>query len=649
MLLKTNTITSCTYTSSGDYSTYTKNKAWDGNSATYWVSTTNTSPKWVAVTLPSRKKILHYGIKIKDIGTTYTIAKNAPKTWQFQVKIGLDWVTMDTVSNYTGFVNNVESIFTLNELEGSTNYGRPIAGSEYRLYVWEQNGTTNTVMITDINLYDDIDYVNCEGGIVFSSGVQMGSQESVFSDTFSNYWLSTAVAPSTDLWIRVDLPKRTAFPNGYGITSYGITVATWLPNLAGTEPISWVLQASGTTTYGWENIHTVTNFDYTKFEDYKEIKFLVDKKIYATNFRLLIISTNIRVVNDIPLYGTKQVSLCGITLYEQKNYGNLTGVDTMYINGLPKNVIRWIPETKLTYTTLQVIKRVGTSETVIGSYPYADRLLRTFCIDSGSTITTTTTTAAPISTTTTTANINIDITYYIKLVGCVDGQTHESVRFAPSRVISKTTVGSNYNYVIKNEKIQPSGGVGYAVFIGNNNNILFGISSGSTENISSVISQEILLTKKVVAETITITSPISIPISLASPNKRYPTVQGDGTTIEYKYGDPRSDTWEIDGYMTVVYLWGFNAPFFTGNENYISVRRVYDFSSTYAPTVPNDNEAYDANNPNVTWTYDPITRQWTTDDYGDGSGGGGCSIGLATIDVHGNLVYECLVQANKIN
>ena len=423
MIQKTNTVASCTYTSSGDYSTYTKNKAFDGNSTTYWVSLSTTSPKTIGITFPSVKKMEYYGIKIKDTAN-YSIEENAPVSWTLQVLEGGSWYTIHEVVDYSGFVSNVESLFPIPALSTHKNY---------QLVITKQKGLSNQVMITEIILYADMDKIDTSINAVYSSSGDFSAiykKDYVFDNFVTqNQWVSSS---SSTKWIQVDLTKGV-FPTtlGYRVTRYGILPGNVIEYLD-RAPKSWILE--GYVGGAWVKLDEVTGFDSEDFADDTEEQFIVGNPKFATKYRLTITETN----------GAPVVSLRAFTLYEQPNFGNLVGVGNAIVSGIPKPLICWMPETQLTYTTLQVIRKVYSNETVIATFPYADRMKVKSFIDS----------------TYTNNGQTYPAKYWIKLLGCSDGQTHESIRIEPSRIVSTPTFnGTDYIYTVSSPILYSIGGI----------------------------------------------------------------------------------------------------------------------------------------------------------------------------------------------
>jgi hypothetical protein len=130
-------------TRSGIYTSgYEGWQAFDGTTATLWLSNSYTSSVWVGYEFGGglSKTVTSYELKYANGSCCQ---QRGPKNWQLQGSNGSTWVTVDTVSGQTGWYSNPHRTFTV---------ASPGSYKKYRLLVTADNYNNATSPITVVSI-----------------------------------------------------------------------------------------------------------------------------------------------------------------------------------------------------------------------------------------------------------------------------------------------------------------------------------------------------------------------------------------------------------------------------------------------------------------------------------------------------------------
>jgi hypothetical protein len=152
------------------------NAAWfafDRNTGTFWLSTTNSG--WLSYNFPTGRIIKRYGF------FSHSSNNNNPRTWTFEgSNNGSTWVVLDTQTN---FVTGVSTFFSFDISANTTSY------TYYRINITTtQGGVGNAIVIPELEMSE---VTNLYGGIVAGGGF-----------TFANGGNLTCSAPTNSVFNR---------------------------------------------------------------------------------------------------------------------------------------------------------------------------------------------------------------------------------------------------------------------------------------------------------------------------------------------------------------------------------------------------------------------------------------------------------------
>jgi len=304
--MTSNTAPSGTVSSSGVYSaTYQPWQAFDGTTNTIWLSNMYTSAVWVDYEWGggAYKLVNSYQLKYANGSCC---EQRGPKNWTLQGWNGSSWVTVDTVSNQTGWYSNPTRTYTADN---------PGDYSKYRLNVTADNYNNATYPITLVSIAELQFYgqdaaalvpamtsSTLPSGTVTRSGVYSSSYEAwqAFDGTTSTIWLSNMYTSS--VWVGYEWGGGAL----KAANSYQIKYA----NGSCCEqrgPKNWTLQ--GWNGSAWVTVDSVTN--QTGWYSNSIRSFSVDSPGCYTKYRLNIAADN---YND-PTYPITLVSIAEIQLY----------------------------------------------------------------------------------------------------------------------------------------------------------------------------------------------------------------------------------------------------------------------------------------------------------------------------------------------
>lgn len=215
-------------------STYAAWKAFDGDSTTWWSSTS----------AGASTCNLNYTFIIPQVIDKYTVTSTtttntAPKTWKFQGRIGSTWTDLDTQASVTGWGSKETKTYTFTN---TTAYW------EYRINITANNGGTYTEITT-------MEMMATIAGHVIVPAVDLQTEILASQSRVSSLNLQTEVRisdvkiPSLNLQIEVITTTPTSrfkIWDGSAYTAYPLK--RW-------DGSSWVDVSSGQKWYdgGWQS------------------------------------------------------------------------------------------------------------------------------------------------------------------------------------------------------------------------------------------------------------------------------------------------------------------------------------------------------------------------------------------------------------
>ena len=130
-------------TSSGLYSSgYEAWRVFDGSTASLWLSNSNTSSVWIAYTWGggTAKTVTSYDLRYNNGSCC---EQRGPKNWTLQGWNGSSWITVDTVTNQTGWYSNFFRTYAVDS---------PGSYTAYRLFITADNYNNVTYPITLVSI-----------------------------------------------------------------------------------------------------------------------------------------------------------------------------------------------------------------------------------------------------------------------------------------------------------------------------------------------------------------------------------------------------------------------------------------------------------------------------------------------------------------
>ncbi|HEU4328161.1 MAG TPA: hypothetical protein VFS21_33805 [Roseiflexaceae bacterium] len=296
-------------TQSGTYGAgYEGWKAFDNSTSTIWLSNMNTSSVSIGYEWGGgiTKTVTSYEIKYANGSCC---EQRAPKNWTLQGWNGSSWLTVDTVTNQTGWYSYPNRTYAVDS---------PGSYARYRLFVTADNYNNPTypitlVSIAELQLFGPNSGANAlvppmtgnttPSGLVTQSGIYGSGYEGwkAFDNSTSTLWLSNMNTSS--VWV--------GYEWGGGITK---TVTSYEIKYANGSccqqrgPKNWTLQ--GWNGSSWVTVDTVTN--QTGWYSNPNRTFTVDTPGSYTRYRLFITADNYNnVTYPITLVSIAELQLFG--------------------------------------------------------------------------------------------------------------------------------------------------------------------------------------------------------------------------------------------------------------------------------------------------------------------------------------------------
>ncbi len=304
--MSSNTSPSGIVTRSGVYSSsYEGWKAFDGTTSTLWLSNMYTSSVWVGYEWGggTAKQVSSYEIKYANGSCC---EQRGPKNWTLQGWNGAAWITVDTVTNQSGWYANPIRTYTVDTPGNYTKYRLHVTADNYNnptypitlvsIASFQLYGATSTAQVPTMSSN------TTPSGSVTRSGVYSSSYEAwqAFDATTATLWLSNMYTPS--VWIGYEWGGGSARV----VTAYEIKYA----NGSCCEqrgPKNWTLQ--GWNGAAWVNVDTVTNQSGWYSNPIRN--FMVDSPGCYTHYRLNVTADNY----NNPSYPITLVSIATLQLY----------------------------------------------------------------------------------------------------------------------------------------------------------------------------------------------------------------------------------------------------------------------------------------------------------------------------------------------
>ncbi len=274
-------------TASGIYGTgYEPWRAFDGTTATSWLSNMYTSSVWIEYEFGGSASYTVGSYEVRYANGS-CCEQRGPKNWQLQGLNGATWVTVDTVTNQTGWYASPTRTFTVDTPGSYTRYRLLVTADNYN----NPSYPITLVSIASIQLFGAVSApqvpnmtsATAPSGSATASGIYGAGYEPwrAFDSTTATSWLSNMYTSS--VWVSY------AWGGGLGktITSYEVRYA----NGSCCEqrgPKNWQLQ--GWTGSSWVTVDTVSN--QTGWYANPTRNYIVDVPGCYSQYRMLVTADN---------------------------------------------------------------------------------------------------------------------------------------------------------------------------------------------------------------------------------------------------------------------------------------------------------------------------------------------------------------------